>query len=162
MIEILTPILETILDKIIELVSDRMKLSIQLKYFAFGKWNHESPALLALIEVTNSSEQPYTISEFALRISDTVFPNSRIAKEPEYTTQGLFLSLDVLPHNFAEFEKVDLDILTPLYRPYLRINESAIGIVLFNMAASAIQGKDIIIEATIAGQKKKLVGSLLY
>jgi hypothetical protein len=30
------------------------------------------------------------------------------------------------------------------------------------MAASAIQGKDIIIEATIAGQKKKLVGSLLY
>jgi hypothetical protein len=57
---------------------------------------------------------------------------------------------------------LDLDILTPLYRPYLRINESAIGIVLFNMAASAIQGKDIIIEATIAGQKKKLVGSLLY
>ncbi len=144
---------EKIMDKIFELAKDKIKIALEVKYFAFGQWNDDdgSSALTALVEVTNTSDTPYTISEFDLLIGTHKFKNVHIAEVRQPVINGTIVDIIAGNKQRVSFE-LDIDFFEPLGRPYLNINESKLGLIVFKLRnEEQIKGSRLAIGAKIAG-----------
>lgn len=148
--------------KIFELIKGKHKFALEIKYFAISQWessslieDEKSPlALMALIEITNKSDDPYHVSGFSLNISEKSFHNVFINSIKNDSVQGTLIEIK---NGFKDvaFFKVKLDFFEPLWRPYLLKNQSALGLVAFKFD-SHISGGSLSIAAHIAGYDTSL------
>lgn len=157
MIELLTSLFGAIVNKILELKSEKVNIAIEVEYFAFGKWNNDTPALCALVEVTNLSDAPYSLSRFILRIGKTEFKNTLFTSH-SIVAEGSHAVALFTDHARINFDDLPVDCFDPIKNPYLKKNQSVIGIILFNLASTAekqLSGNSFELVVKISGNKER-------
>jgi len=154
---------EKLMDKIFELAKDKLKIAFEVKYFAFSNWTDDngSTALVALVEVTNTSEKPLTISEFDLFVGENKFRNVNIAVVLQPAIQGTIVEITAGNKERVGFE-LDIDFFEPLGRPYLRINESKLGLIIFKLKkGEQLKGGKLSIGAKVAGHDMLVTAEII-
>jgi hypothetical protein len=151
-----------IMGKIFELAKGKFKFAFEIKSFSIGQgWNDEnfSHSLIALVEFTNLSDTPCTISKFSLAAGEKKFDNLYIAKAERKMVSGTILDIYTGSKLMCPFQ-VDFDYSEPLWRPFLQKNESALGILAFKLDKDT-NGSNLGIEAQIAGHGISVYQELL-
>lgn len=148
----ITVLSDHLMGKVIELASSRVNLSVQIHHMSFGQWSDGASAAAAVIEVTNLSEAPYTVSSFNIIVGDVAYQSRPLAGPPEFPSANANLMLATVNHfESVRFDDFQGDFSNPLGRPYLQRNASAIGLVVFKIPTLPHNVSAIGIEACIAG-----------
>ena len=96
---LLTPILDQLMNKVITLISGKIKIALEIKDFSFGQMttayeeNGFYNSLLVLLEVTNNSEKPYHISSFSMKFGDSEFVNLFILESERKMMDGNLIDI---------------------------------------------------------------------
>lgn len=141
---------EYVVNKAKELTGKRFKLALEVKQFVFGSWVDKSTALLALVELTNLSEEPFSISEMQLSFGDNTFRNRPIKLFKRADQSWTVLEIITRTHEKAILEAKDWECDDVINRPYLLPHQTIAGVVAFKIQGT-IEPDKAFVKAKIGG-----------
>jgi len=118
--------------------------------------------ILALISIVNLNKEPYHIKHINLHFGASIIRHQPIRSISQFDDQGKLLKIDTHKKSFIT-SKNSFEFLQAIpYQPYLRQNEMAYGLVVFDLADKLESPfSEIMISIEIAGYPEKFVSRIL-
>jgi hypothetical protein len=131
---VLSVLTEKAVGRVFEFISAKAKFDFIVRDF-WASTQHDCTAVLILIELTNRSADPWQPIDFSLTLGKKEYVSRVIDKVDNdgAGSPGELVSVHTGSGAFHTFEGIVNEYWDPMERPYLQRNESAIGLVVFEL-----------------------------